>query len=131
MSIPDHVLHASKGFAGFSDPMGDLIIDFAAAGIGSTQVREGIDRFQLGTIDIDVSCGVNGNGRRLMHHNRFLSADAKSEVVTGGSEEVHAHLHFLFCRSQSSAKRSSWMVTVETRERKCIRHWLRSRPSIR
>ncbi|VDL96122.1 unnamed protein product [Schistocephalus solidus] len=31
MSIPDHILHASKGLAGFSDPMGDLIVDFGAA----------------------------------------------------------------------------------------------------
>ncbi|VDL98830.1 unnamed protein product [Schistocephalus solidus] len=32
MSIPDYVLHASKGLAGFGDPMGNLIIDFGAAG---------------------------------------------------------------------------------------------------
>ncbi|VDM00559.1 unnamed protein product [Schistocephalus solidus] len=31
MSIPDHILHASKGLAGISDPMGDLIVDFGAA----------------------------------------------------------------------------------------------------
>ncbi|VDM05702.1 unnamed protein product [Schistocephalus solidus] len=31
MSMPDHILHASKGLAGFSDPMGDLIVDFGAA----------------------------------------------------------------------------------------------------
>uniref|UniRef100_A0A183TAV2 Arrestin_C domain-containing protein n=1 Tax=Schistocephalus solidus TaxID=70667 RepID=A0A183TAV2_SCHSO len=52
----------------------------------------------LGTIEIDVSCGVDGIGWRLMHENRFPSVEAKSEVVTGGSEEVHAPLHFLFCR---------------------------------
>ncbi|VDM03069.1 unnamed protein product [Schistocephalus solidus] len=157
MSIPDHILHASKGLAGFSDPMGDLIVDFGAAreiaaqvregihrfqfgtididvscgvgGIGrrlmhhnrfitvyandpmgdlivgfgaareiAAQVREGIHRFQFGTIDIDGSCGVGGIGRRLMHHNRFLTVYAKSEVVTGGREEVHAPLNFLFCR---------------------------------
>ncbi|VDL94267.1 unnamed protein product [Schistocephalus solidus] len=98
VSIPDHVLHASKGLAGFGDLMGDLIVDFDAAGESASQVREVIHRFQLGAIDIDMSCGVDGIGRRLMHHNRFLSVIAKSEVATGGSVEVHAPLHFLFCR---------------------------------
>ncbi|VDM03718.1 unnamed protein product [Schistocephalus solidus] len=30
--IPDDVLYASEGLAGFGDPVGDLIIDFGAAG---------------------------------------------------------------------------------------------------
>ncbi|VDM01540.1 unnamed protein product [Schistocephalus solidus] len=46
----------------------------------------------------DVSCGEDGIGWRLMHDNCLLSVDAKSEVFTGGSEEVNAPLHFLFCR---------------------------------
>ncbi|VDM00238.1 unnamed protein product [Schistocephalus solidus] len=108
VSILDHVLHASKGLGGFGDPMGDLIIDFGAEAEIAAQVRDGIHRFQLGAIDIDVSCGVGGIGRRLMHHNRFLSVYAKSEVVTGGSEEVHAPLHFLFCH-QASLRCICWL----------------------
>ncbi|VDL98434.1 unnamed protein product [Schistocephalus solidus] len=98
LSIPDHVLQASKDLAGFGELMGDLIVKFGAAGEIADQVREGINIFQLGTTDIDVCCGVDGIWRRLMHHNRFLSVDAKSQVVTGGSEGVHAPLDFLFCR---------------------------------
>ncbi|VDL97552.1 unnamed protein product [Schistocephalus solidus] len=47
-----------KGLTGFGDPMGDPIIDFGAAGEITAQAREGIHRFQLGAIDIDVSCGL-------------------------------------------------------------------------
>ncbi|VDL86756.1 unnamed protein product [Schistocephalus solidus] len=96
VSIPFHVLHASKGLAGFGDPMGDLFLDFGAAGEIAAQVRECIHLFQLGAIG--VSCGEGGNGWRLTHHTRVLSVDPKTESVTGGSEEVHAPLHFLFCR---------------------------------
>uniref|UniRef100_A0A183T7D7 Biogenesis of lysosome-related organelles complex 1 subunit 1 n=1 Tax=Schistocephalus solidus TaxID=70667 RepID=A0A183T7D7_SCHSO len=46
-------LHASKGLAGFGDPMGDLIVDFGAVGEIAAQEREGIHRFQLSAIDID------------------------------------------------------------------------------
>ncbi|VDL91626.1 unnamed protein product [Schistocephalus solidus] len=98
VSIPDYVRHPSKCLAGFGNPIDDLFVEFGAAGEISTQVPEGIYRFQLGAIGIAVSSGVDVIGRRLMHYNRFLSVDAKSKVVTGGSVEVHAPLHFLFCR---------------------------------
>ncbi|VDM04889.1 unnamed protein product [Schistocephalus solidus] len=78
--------------------MDNIIVDFDASGESAAQVRDCIHRFQLGAIDIDVSCGVEGIGRWLMHQNRFLRVDAKSEVVIGGSEEVYAPSNFLFCR---------------------------------
>ncbi|VDL96342.1 unnamed protein product [Schistocephalus solidus] len=103
MSILDHFLHASKGLFSCGDLMGDLIVDFGAAGEIAAQVHEGINRFQLGAIEIDLSCGVIGIGRRLMHHNHFFSVDVKSNVVPGGSQEVHAPLHFLFCHCNEYA----------------------------
>ncbi|VDL95831.1 unnamed protein product [Schistocephalus solidus] len=30
MSIPDEVLHASEGLAGFGDPLGNLIVNFGS-----------------------------------------------------------------------------------------------------
>ncbi|VDL93261.1 unnamed protein product [Schistocephalus solidus] len=75
MSIPDHVLHASKGLAGFCDPMGDLIVDFGAAGDIAAQLREVIHRFQLGTIDI--GCAVV----------------SEEKFVDGGCGDTRAEVH--------------------------------------
>ncbi|VDL97516.1 unnamed protein product [Schistocephalus solidus] len=58
ISISNHVLHASQGLTGCGDPIGDLIVDFGAAGEIAAQVHESVHRFHLGAIDIDVSCGV-------------------------------------------------------------------------
>ncbi|VDL96326.1 unnamed protein product [Schistocephalus solidus] len=91
-------LHASEGSTGFIELVDDLIVDCGAAGEVAAQVCEGIHRFQLSAILIDLSCMVGGIGRSLMHNHYLLRVDAQYEVVPSGSKEVHAPLHVLFCR---------------------------------
>ncbi|VDL89608.1 unnamed protein product [Schistocephalus solidus] len=52
----------------------------------------------MSPIDSDARCIVGGIGRWLMLDHRFSSVDAQSEIVAGGSEEVHALLHVPICR---------------------------------
>ncbi|VDL96139.1 unnamed protein product [Schistocephalus solidus] len=55
VSSPDHVLHASKGLAGFGDPIGDPFVDFGAAGeiAAQTSARAG----QLFDVEVGAAAG--------------------------------------------------------------------------
>ncbi|VDM01097.1 unnamed protein product [Schistocephalus solidus] len=97
VSIPDDVLHAFEGLAGFNNPVGDLIVDFGAVGEADAQVSELVLEFQLSAVDIDAGCIVRGIELWLTHDHQFLRVDYQSEIFASGREEVHALLKVPFC----------------------------------
>ncbi|BHF71797.1 hypothetical protein SprV_0401485700 [Sparganum proliferum] len=86
VTVPDGVLQAAEGLAGFENAVGKFVADFSAAGEGAAQIREVVHHLQLDSVHADSRRIVGCVGWRLVHNNRLLRVDDQAKVIGGGGE---------------------------------------------